>query len=189
MPTPKSLSGYPDWFFTIAERAQKPEYHEEIELTSRGAAINLRQRFYSFRQLLTEAGHPHSAGTLELVLSIREHTLVFSKVAALTPAAMQQLGLKPSETINAGAANAPDRIEVSDAAEAQLEALLRGNSLVMHEVDQGPNVDTKSVTYKPAEGGKLDVRPPMVMAEEKCPPHEWDPAQTCCLKCGVPYAT
>lgn len=160
MPTPKSLAGYPAWFFTIAERAQSASYSEELEMTSRGAAINLRQRFYAFRQLLAESGHPHAQAMLDLVLSIDGNTLKFSKMAGLTPGAIAQLGVEVSATApELGSANRPDRVFASDAAEAQLEQMLRGNAQVEEP--------------KP----------------EQCPPHEWDPAQTCCLKCGVPYET
>lgn len=160
MPAPKSLVGYPDWFFTIAERAQADGYQEDIPLDRHGACINLRQRFYKFRQLLAEAGHPHAKGCMDLVLTIQPvNKLRFSKMSGLTPEAMKQLGMTPSTSVPSPleAANSAQRVAVSDEAEKALNEYLG---------------------WSPAAPERQ---------AHTCPPHEWDSTETHCLHCGAPW--
>ena len=155
MSAPKSLAGYPEWFFTIAERAMKSGYKEELPMDTRGACINLRQRFYKFRQLLTEAGHPHAAGALSLTLTIEDKTLRFSQLGGLSPEAAAKLALP--EIASSNPANAPDRIETSDAAEELLNRMLGRDE---------------------AEGRAENMK------QTKCA-HEWNQYDVC-LRCGKP---
>lgn len=160
MPAPKSLAGYPDWFFTIAERAQAQGYQEDIPLDRHGACVNLRQRFYKFRQLLAEAGHPHARALMDLMLTIQPgNKLRFSKQSGLTPEAIAQLGMASTSVPSPlGEANAADRVATSDEAEEALNRYLN---------------------FKPASPDRPLGRP--------CPPHEWDSMQTHCLHCGAPW--
>lgn len=156
-----SIAGYPDWFFTIAERAQKPGYEERVSVSSRGVAVNLRQRFYKWRQLIAAAQHPHAGECLGLVLTLEEesgkHYICFSKNAGLTAEAITQLGISVSKEAPAPA-NASDRVSTSDAAEDALNKLLFG------------------------EKG----RAPAAEQMRQCPPHEWDKLGVFCLHCGKP---
>lgn len=163
MPTPKDLSSYPEWFFTIAERAMREGYSERLQCLSNGAAMNLRQRFYAFRQILSRQQHPHAPGALSLVLTIQaegQHTwLRFDQSLGLSPEAFKQLGIFKQESLLSGA-NAPDRVMASDAAEDALNELLKI--------------------------GQLPVKHVEPEAAPECTVHEWDETETFCMKCRRP---
>lgn len=163
MSAPKSLAGYPEWFFTIAERAMKQGYKEELAMTHSGAAVNLRQRFYKFRQLLVEAGHPHAPGAMSLTLTIHDKTLKFSQLGGLSDEAAAKLGL--SETLAAAPASDPSRVFASDAAEAELEKML-------------------GLKPRASAAGTASAE---TIAALRCPPHEWDMTKSFCLLCRRPF--
>lgn len=165
MPTSNNLATYPQWFFTIAERAMKDGYREELPLTSRGAAINLRQRWYTFRRLLVASGHPHAAGANSLIVTLKDATLTFTQLGGLTEEAMQKLNIDPATMPSVPAS---ERISDSDAAEDLLDKML---AEARSQLEKGRAPETS--------GSQESV---------SCPPHEWDELKTRCIRCGVPYA-
>lgn len=132
---------------------------------SSGAAINLRQKFYRFRQLLSESGHPHAAGALSLTLTIRAEGpktfLCFNQSPGLAAEAMKQLGTRPP-TAPQAPANDPSRIHSSDAMEELLENMLK------------PEGQHNAAGAEAQESTKA----PCV--------HEWDKTESFCLRCQEP---
>ena len=59
MPASKKLETYPDWMFDIANYFRDGGDVYPMKCKDHGTAINLRQRFYSFRNLLIQEQGSH----------------------------------------------------------------------------------------------------------------------------------
>ena len=97
MPTPKSLAGYPDWFFTIAEKALQGN-GELLEFDSKGGAITTRRKWYSWRKILDSGGHPLAPELQGVIIRLFQNAaggwcLHFGTVGELTALSKERMGI------------------------------------------------------------------------------------------------